>query len=65
MSVARQRTPSQVIKGFSMGDRRLLNGMKRGVFSSLSFTNNRVRYFDQAWLRKDTDIVGGKVANIN
>jgi len=40
--------------------------MRRVVLSSLSFTDNSgVRYFDQAWLRKATDIVGGKIGNIN
>jgi len=39
--------------------------MRRGVLSSLSFTdNNNVRYFDQAWLKKDTNIVDGKKGNI-
>jgi len=48
-----------------MGERKLLKGMRPGVLSSLSFTsNNGVRYFDQAWLRKATDIVGGKRGNI-
>jgi len=52
-------------KGVSMGERKLLKGMRPGVLSSLSFTsNNGVRYFDQAWLRKATDIVGGKRGNI-
>jgi len=40
--------------------------MRRGVLSSLSFIdNNDGCYFDQAWLRKATDIVGGKKGNIN
>jgi hypothetical protein len=35
--------------------------MRRVVLSSLSFTdNNDVRYFDQAWLRNATDIVGAR-----
>jgi hypothetical protein len=56
--VARQRRPSQVIEGFSMGERRLLNGMRRAVLASLSFADsNGVRYFDRVWLRKAVDVV--------
>ena len=62
--MARQRSLTQVAKGFSMSERRLLNGMRRVVLSSLSFTG-RVCCFNQAWLSKATDIVGGKVGNIN
>ncbi len=48
-----------------MGERRLLSGMRRGVLSSLSFTdNNDVRYFDQAWLREAAHLVDGKKGNI-
>ena len=66
MSVDRQRSLTQVAKGLSMGKRWLVNGVRRGVLSSLSFPdNNDVRYFNQAWLRKATDIVGGKVGNID
>ena len=44
-----------------MGKRWFLNGMRRVVTSSLSFTDNSgVRSFDQTWLRKATDIVGGE-----
>ena len=65
MSVARQRSPTQVANGFSMGKGWLLSWMRCGVLSSLSFTdNNGVRYLDQAWLRKGTNIVGGKKGNI-
>jgi len=46
-----------------MGERRLLNGMRRVFLSSLSFTDS-VCCFDQAWLRKDTNIVDGKKGNI-
>jgi hypothetical protein len=49
-----------------MGKRRLLKGVRCGVLSSLGFTDNSgVRYFDQAWLRKPSDIVGGKRGNAN
>ena len=49
-----------------MGKRWLLSWMRRVVLSSLSFTDSSgVRYFDQAWLRKATDTVGGKRGNIN
>ena len=66
MSVDRQRRPTQVAKGLSMDKRWLLNGMRRVVLSPLSFTDNSgVRYFDQAWLRKATDIVGSQRGNIN
>jgi len=60
------RRPTQVPKGLSMGERRrLLMGVRCGVLSSLSFTGNSgVRYFNHAWLRKATDIVGGKRGNI-
>jgi hypothetical protein len=65
MNVARQRRPSQVIEGFSMGEKRLLNGMRRVVLSSLSFTDKSdVRCFDQAWLSKATDIVEDKRGNM-
>jgi len=44
-----------------MGKRWLLKGVRCGVLSSLSFPDNSgVRYFDQAWLRKAMDIVGGQ-----
>ena len=53
-------------KGLSMGKGRVLNEMRRGVLSSLSFTdNNGVRYFDQAWLGKVTDVVEGNRGNVN
>ena len=40
-----------------VGERQLLNLNGHGVLSSLSFTdNNGARYFDQAWLGKDTNI---------
>ena len=49
-----------------MGKRWLLSWIKCGVALTLSFTdNNGVRYFDQAWLRKATELVGGKRRNIN
>jgi hypothetical protein len=48
-----------VVKGLDMGKRRLVNRDTRGVLSALSSTDRKgVRYFDQAWLRKATDIVG-------
>jgi len=66
MSGVRQMGPMQVAKGFSMGERRLVNGMRRVVLSPLSFTDNSgVRYFNYPWLRKATDIVGGKKGSIN
>jgi len=36
------------MKGLMMGEKRLLNGMRHGVLSALSFTeSDGVRYFDQ------------------
>ena len=65
MSVSGQVIPSQVTKGFSMGERRLLDEMKCVVLSSLSFTDDSgVRCFNQTWLRKAKDIVGGKIGNM-
>jgi hypothetical protein len=61
MSAGRQGSPIQVAKGFDMGKRRLLKGVRRGVLSPPSFPDNSgVCYFTQAWLSKATDIVGGK-----
>jgi hypothetical protein len=58
--------PTPVAKELSMGERWLLKGVRQGVLSSLSFTdNNGVRYFGQVWLRKATDIVDGKRGNVN
>jgi hypothetical protein len=48
-----------------MGKRWLLTWMSCGVLSPLSFPDDsEVRYFDQARLRRATDIVGGKIGNI-
>jgi hypothetical protein len=42
-----------------MGKSGLVNMRRRVVISPLSFTDNSgVRYFNRAWLRKATDIVG-------
>jgi hypothetical protein len=55
----------QVAERLSIGKRWLLNGMRRGVLSSVSFTDNKdVRYFDQAWLGNATDIREGKRCQI-
>jgi hypothetical protein len=49
-----------------MGESRLLKGMRSGVLSPLSFTdNNDVGYFNQAWLSKATDVVEGRKEKIN
>ena len=65
MSMKGQRRPTRVAKGLDMGKRWLVNEMRCVVLSSLSFTgSNSVRSFDQAWLSKATDIVGGKRGNI-
>jgi hypothetical protein len=50
-----------VVKWLDMGKRRLGDRDKRWVLSGLSSTDRRgVRYFDQAWLRKATDIVAAQ-----
>jgi hypothetical protein len=65
-SAARQRRPTQVAKGFDMAKRWLLNVVRRVITSPLSFLDdNGVRYFDQVWLRKATDIVEGKRGNVD
>jgi hypothetical protein len=54
-----------VARGLSMGERWLLNGMRRAVLSSLDFTDNSgVHYFNQAWLSKAVDVAGGKRGNV-
>jgi hypothetical protein len=54
-----------VVEGLDMGKGRLVSWDMRGVLSALSFTDsNGVCYFDQAWLRRATDIVGGKRGDI-
>ena len=48
-----------------MRKRRLVNRDTCRVLSTLISTDNKdVRYFDQAWLKKATDIVGIKKSNI-
>jgi hypothetical protein len=65
VDVTRQRRLPQVVKGFDMDKRWLVNRDMRGASSALSFTDrDGVRYLDQAWLRKATDIVEGKRRNI-
>jgi hypothetical protein len=45
-------------KGLDMGTRCLVSWDTSEVLSALSFTDSDgVRYFDQGWLRKATDIV--------
>ena len=66
VSVNTQRRVYWVVKGLDMGKRRLLKEMSCVILSSLNFTaNNSVRYFDQAWLSKATDIVGGEKGSLN
>ena len=58
MSVASPMRPTQVARWFGIGERRLVNLDTHGVLSALSFNeNDRVLYFDQAWLWKAIDIV--------
>jgi len=55
-----------VVKGLDMGKRRLVKEMSFVILSSLNFTgNNSVRYLNQAWLSKATDIVGGEKGRLN
>jgi len=50
-----------VVKWLDMGKRRLVNRDKRWILSALNSTDSKgPRYFDQAWLRKATDIVGNQ-----
>jgi hypothetical protein len=50
-----------VIGGLEMGKRRLMKRDTRRCLSALSSTNNKgIRYFDQAWLKKATDIVAAQ-----
>ena len=66
MNLNGQRRPAWVVKGLSMGKRRLLKEISCVVLSSLSFTDNdSVRYFNHAWLSKATDIVGGEKGSLN
>jgi hypothetical protein len=54
-----------VVKWFDMDKRRLLNRDTCRVLSALTSTDRRgVHFFDQTWLKKDADIVGGKRSNI-
>jgi len=56
---------TRVVKQLSAG-RRFLNRGRRAVMSAPSFTDgDGVRYYDQAWLRKATDIVEGRRGNVN
>jgi hypothetical protein len=49
-----------------MENRWLLKGIRGGVISSITFTDNSiVRYFDQPWLREPAYIVEGKKGNVN
>ena len=42
-----------------------MNWDKRGILSELSFTDRKsIRYLDQAWLRKATDIVRGRRGSV-
>ena len=66
MSVNSQRRVRWVVKGLDMGKRRLVKEMSFVILSSLNFTgNNSVRYLNQAWLSKATDIVGGEKGSLN
>ena len=53
-------------KGRGMGKRRFLKGVRCGVLSPLSFTNNGiVHYLGQACLGKATDVVEERKGNVN
>ena len=49
-----------------MIESRLLNWNERSALSPRDFTDSDdARYFDQAWLKKTTDIVEGRRGNVN
>jgi hypothetical protein len=61
----RQRSPAQVVKGFSMGKRWLLSGMRCGGLSPLNSPDNKgFRHFEQAWLSEAMDVVDGSRGNV-
>lgn len=65
-SASGARRSTQVANGVSMDRRWLPNRMRRGVVSlPSSADSNGVRYFDQAWLGKATDVVEGNKRNVN
>jgi len=54
-------TTSQVARQLGMKDGRLINWIKSGALPPPSFIdNNGVRYFDQEWLRKATEVLERK-----
>ena len=63
--VVNEMLVARLVRLGSTGESGLLRLDARGVLSVLSFTNScAVRYFDQAWLRKATDIVEGGRGNV-
>lgn len=57
---------TRVVKWFSAGGNWFQNRSGRVVVSAPSLTDSDgVRYYDQAWLRKATDIVEGRRGNVN
>ena len=59
--VTSQMTTTQVAKQLGMGESQLLSWIKGGVLPLPSFIdNNGVRYFDQEWLRKATEVLERK-----
>ena len=63
--VTSQMTTKQVATRLGLGQAQLLNWIKHGVLPPPTFIdNNGVRYFDQEWLRRATEVVKAKKENI-
>jgi len=60
--VAGKTSLTEALKRVSMGKGCLLSWIRCEIAATLSFSdNNGISYFYQAWLRKDTDLDGGKM----
>ena len=63
--VTSQMTATQAARHLDMKVGQVVSWVERGALPPPSFTdNNGVRYFDQEWLRKATEIVKSKKGNI-
>lgn len=59
--VTGQMTTTQAAKHFGMSQGRLISWVEHGAFPPPSFIdNNGVRYFDQEWLKRATEILERK-----
>ena len=59
--VTSQMTTTQVAKQFGMSQGQLISWVERGALPPPSFIdNNGVRYFDQEWLKRATEILERK-----